>query len=146
MSEQAWSEWSSEDERKREILGEPRVIAVVGMSPNRDRASNYVALYLKRHGHTIIPVYPSSSEVEGLRAYPDLRSIPKDIRVELVDLFVAPERTGAVVDQAAEIGARIAWFQPGAENPAAEERARQLGLEVYSGVCTKAEHGRLIGA
>ena len=146
MSEKAWSEWSSDDERKREILGEPRVIAVVGMSPNRDRPSNYVALYLKEHGHTIIPVHPAASEVEGLKAYPDLRSIPKAMRVELVNLFVAPERTLPVVEQAAEIGAKTVWFQPGAEHPPAVERALVLGLEVFSGVCIKAEHGRLIGA
>jgi uncharacterized protein len=146
MSEEDWSEWSTEDERKREILGEPRIIAVVGMSPSRDRPSNSVARYLQEHGHTVIPVHPTATEIEGLRAYPDLRSIPKTVRVELVDLFVAPGRTAAVVEQAAEIGARIVWFQPGAEHPATERRARELGLETYSGVCTKAEHGRLVGA
>jgi len=99
MSEQAWSEWSDQDERKREILGEPRVIAVVGMSPNRDRPSNVVARYLKEHGHTIIPVHPTVAEVEGLRAYPDLRSIPASAHVEVVDLFVAPRRTGPVVSK-----------------------------------------------
>jgi len=146
MSEQAWSEWSDQDERKREILGEPRVIAVVGMSPNRDRPSNVVARYLKEHGHTIIPVHPTVAEVEGLRAYPDLRSIPASAHVEVVDLFVAPRRTGPVVEQASQIGAKIVWFQPGAEHPPSEQRARELGLEVFSGVCTKAEHARLVGA
>ena len=58
-------------------------------------------------------------------------------------MFIAGERTGPVVEQAAEIGAKIAWFQPGAENEQAEQRARDLGLEVFSGVCPKAEHERL---
>jgi hypothetical protein len=146
MSEQAWSEWSSQDERKREILGEPRVIAVVGMSPNRDRPANSVALYLMDHGHAIIPVHPTAAEIEGLRVYPDLRSIPRSVGVELVDLFIAPERTGPMVEQAAQVGAKIVWFQPGAEHPAAEQRARDLGLEVFSGVCIMAEHARLVGA
>jgi len=150
MSERAddacpWTPDRSGDERKRQLLGQPRVVAVVGMSPKRDRPSNYVARYLKDHGFTIVPVNPTVSAVEGLQAYPDLGSIPENVHVEIVDLFVAPERTGPVVEQAARIGAKIVWFQPGAEDGTAEARARELGLEVFSGVCTKAEHSRLFG-
>jgi predicted CoA-binding protein len=130
----------------REILGAPRVVAVVGMSPKRDRPSNYVARYLRDCGFTIIAVNPTVGEVEGQKAYPDLQSIPKGSGIELVELFVAPERTMPVVEQAAAIGAKIVWFQPGAEHAASEERARELGLEVVSGLCVKAEHERLFAA
>lgn len=133
----------SADARIRAILGTPRVVAVVGMSPNRARPSNEVALYLQAHGFTVIPVHPKEERIEGLAAYPDLVSIPADTRVEIVDLFIAPERTVAMVEQAARIGASIVWFQPGAEHPAAETLARERGLEVISGKCTMAEHRRL---
>jgi hypothetical protein len=134
------------DVRKREILGTPTVIAVVGMSPKEDRPSNEVGVYLKDHGHTIIPVHPKAAEVAGLKAYPDLQSIPADAGVEIVDMFIAGERTAPVVEQAAKIGAKIAWFQPGAENAVTEQRAAELGLEVFSGVCPKAEHKRLFAS
>lgn len=133
------------DVRKRELLGSPRVVAVVGMSPKADRPSHEVGLYLQKHGHTIIPVHPKATEVAGLKAYPDLLSIPADAGVEIVDMFISGERTEPVVEQAARIGAQIAWFQPGAENERAEHRAHELGLEVFSGVCPKAEHERLFG-
>jgi hypothetical protein len=55
------------------------------------------------------------------------------------------QRAGPIADQAAKIGARVIWFQPGAENPKAEERARQLGLEVVSGRCIMADYRHLIG-
>ena len=48
-----------------------------------------------------------------------------------------------VLYEAARIGASIVWFQPGAEHPPSEARARELGLEVISGKCTMAEHRRL---
>ena len=140
-----WTPDHSRDARMRELFGTARVVAVVGMSPKPDRPSNDVARYLRRHGFTIIPVHPTAHEIEGLRCYPDLRSIPGGAGIELVDLFVAPARTMAVVEQAAEIGAKIVWFQPGAEHAPAEERARELGLEVFSGLCTMAEHARLFG-
>jgi hypothetical protein len=134
-----------DDARVRALLGTPRVIAVVGMSPDRSRPSNEVGLYLRDHGHTIVPVHPKASEIEGLATYPDLRAIPPSVKIDLVDLFVGGERTAAVVEQAAAIGARAVWFQPGAEHPATEQRARDLGLDVYSGKCTMAEHRRLFG-
>jgi predicted CoA-binding protein len=133
------------EERLKEILGNPVVVAVVGMSPKPERPSNEVALYLKDRGFTIIPVHPKADEISGLKVYPSLEAIPPDVKVEIVDLFVSGERTMDVVEQAARIGAKIVWFQPGAEYPASEERARELGLEVYSGRCTMAEHRRLIG-
>ena len=83
---------------------------------------------------------------EGLKAYPNLHAIESDTSVDVVDLFVAPERTPPVVEQAAQIGAKTVWFQPGAEHEPAEDKARELGLEVFSGVCPKAEHSRLFGS
>lgn len=133
------------EERIKEILGNPSVVAVVGMSPKPERPSNEVAFYLKDRGFTIIPVHPKAEEIGGLKVYPSLEAIPSDVKVEIVDLFVSGERTMDLVEQAAKIGAKIVWFQPGAEFPPSEERARELGLEVYSGRCTKAEHQRLIG-
>jgi hypothetical protein len=133
------------DGRVRELLGTPRVIAVVGMSSRAQRPSNEVGLYLRRHGHTVIPVHPRETDIAGMRVYPDLAAIPTDAGVEIVDLFVAGPRTAPVVEQAATIGASVVWFQPGAEDPPTEDRARELGLEVFSGTCTMAEHRRLFG-
>jgi predicted CoA-binding protein len=149
MSESGKQDWSGADrgadERLRELLGQGRVVAVVGMSPKPERPSHEVGLYLRDHGFTVIPVHPKATEVAGIRAYPDVRSLPSDAGVEIVDIFVAGERNAPVVEQAAEIGAKVVWFQPGAENPAAEQRGRELGLEVFSGICPKAVHERLFG-
>jgi uncharacterized protein len=130
----------------REHLGTPRVVAVVGMSPNPHRPSNEVGAYLAARGFTVIPVHPRAETVAGFQAYADLPSIPADAGVEIVDLFVAAARQGDVVEQAHAIGARAVWFQPGTENPPLEQRARELGLEVVSGKCTMAEHRRLFGS
>lgn len=134
-----------QDARVREILGQPRTIAVVGMSPKKERPSNEVGLYLREHGFTVIPVHPSAKEINGLKVYPDLEAIPPEYKVEIVDLFVAGKPTLKSVEEAAKIGAKIVWFQPGTENPEAEKRARDLGLEVFANRCTKADHERFFG-
>ena len=132
------------DDRLRELLGTPCTIAVVGMSSNTERPSNEVGVYLGKQGFTIIPVHPKETEIEGMKVYPDLESIPADAKVTIVDLFVAGPRTMPLVEQAAKIGAPVIWFQPGAENAESEARARELGMEVISGRCTKADHQKLV--
>ncbi|MCX8037078.1 MAG: CoA-binding protein [Candidatus Sumerlaeia bacterium] len=133
------------DEQVRAILSQPVAVAVVGMSPRLERPSRAVGLYLARAGFTVIPVHPTAEQVAGLRAYPRLEDVPREARVAIVDVCVAAERAGNIAQAAANIGARVVWFQPGAENPAEETRARQLGLLVISGRCIMADHRRLYG-
>lgn len=45
-------------EKIKQILKNSKVVAVVGLSPKPDRASNDVAVYLKKQGYKIIPVNP----------------------------------------------------------------------------------------
>jgi len=64
---------SSEDN----ILKNYKVVAVVGLSSNPERASYQVAEYLKDNGYKIIPVNPNEKEVLGEVCYPDLASVPE---------------------------------------------------------------------
>jgi len=133
-----------DDQRVAAILRRSHTIAVVGMSSKPNRPSKEVGLYLRDQGYTILPVHPREKEIAGLPVYRDLKSIPRDHSVDVVDLFVSGEKTVAAVEEAARIGARTVWFQPGAEYELAEKRAVELGLEVVSGRCAMADHQRLI--
>lgn len=111
-----------------EILTNTRTVAVVGMSPNPERPSHYVARYLMEQGYRVIPVNPTVDQVLGLRSYPDLLSLPEP--VDLVDVFRRPEFVMPVVEEAIEIGAKYLWLQDGVVNEEAAERARRAGLLV----------------
>jgi uncharacterized protein len=93
-----------EDEIK-EILSSYKTIAIVGISNKPDRDSYIVAEYLLNQGYKIIPVNPNIDTVLGLKAYPDLISIPEDI--EIVDIFRRPEFVDEIVDQAIEKGRKL---------------------------------------
>ena len=67
------------------ILKSYHTIAVVGLSPEPDRASHQVAAYLQSHGYRIIPVNPQCREVLGQTCYASLKDIPEP--VEVVDIF-----------------------------------------------------------
>ncbi|MBI2917251.1 MAG: CoA-binding protein [Chloroflexi bacterium] len=126
-----------------EIVGQAKTIAVVGLSPNPERASYEVASYLKGQGYRIIPVNPTVPEVLGEVSYPDLVSIPTP--VDVVDIFRRPEDIPPIVEQAIAIGARAVWMQLGIANEEAARRAREAGLDVVMDRCLMVEHRRLHG-
>ncbi len=124
------------------ILRDYKVIAVVGLSSNKDRPSFGVAWYLQQHGYRIIPVNPNETEVLGERAYPDLFSVPSPI--EVVDIFRRSEYVAEVIDQAIAIGAKAVWMQDGVVDETAAQRAREAGLLMVMDDCMAREHRRLL--
>ncbi len=127
----------------RRILVENRKVAIVGLSANWSRPSNFVGKYLLEHGFEIFPVNPKYDEILGRKCYPDLKSIPGP--VDIVDLFQRADRVMPFVEDAIEIGARVVWMQLEIVNQEAAERAREAGLEVVMDRCIKIEYARLFG-
>lgn len=128
---------------EEEILNSSKTIAVVGLSPRRERPSFTVASYLKEQGFSIIPVNPTVAEILGERSYPDLSSIPG--RVDVVDIFRRSEEVLPIVEEAIKIGAKSVWVQEGVINEDAASRAREAGLLVIMDKCMLKEHRRLVG-
>ena len=130
------------DEIER-ILSESESVAIVGLSPRPDRPSHYVAKYLLDNGYDIIPVNPLVDEVLGLKSYPDLSSIPRE--VDLVDIFRLSNLVPPIVDEAIAIGARFIWMQDGVVHEESAAKARAAGLSVVMDNCTLREHIRRFG-
>jgi uncharacterized protein len=123
------------------ILAGARSIAVVGVSPNPERASNEVAAYLKALGtYRLYFVNPRAETILGERAYPDLASLPEV--PDIVDVFRRASETPAVVDEAITVGAPTVWLQLGIWNEDAAATAESAGLTVVMDKCIKIEHSR----
>lgn len=127
----------------RDILRFVRTIAIVGLSPNVLRASNFVGFYLQRHGYRIVPVNPGAREILGQTCYPSLGDIP--FPVDVVDVFRAPDAVPQIAREAVEIGARALWLQFGVISPEGAEIAERGGLRVVMDRCLKVEHARHLG-
>ncbi len=127
----------------RRILCDYRRVAMVGLSDNWFRPSNFAAKYLLEKGFEVIPVNPRYEEILGQKCYADLADIPGP--VDIVDLFQRAERVPPFVDQAIEIGAKVVWMQLGVEHEEAAQKARAAGLEVVMDRCMKIEYARLFG-
>jgi len=132
------------DDEIRDLFNSAKTIAVVGLSSKRNRPSFGVARFLQSAGYRIIPVNPNETEVHGEKAYAGLDEIPKDIRVDIVDIFRRSEEVPEVVEAAIRIGARAVWMQEGVVHEAAAARARKAGLFVIMDHCILKEHRRLM--
>jgi predicted CoA-binding protein len=127
----------------RRIMTDYKRVAMVGLSDDWSRPSNFAAKYLLDHGFEVIPVNPKYPEILGQKCYADLRDIPTP--VDIVDLFQRIERVPPFVDQAIEIGAKVVWLQLGIVHEEAAQKARDAGLEVVQDRCMKIEYARLFG-
>ena len=127
----------------RRIMSDYKRVAIVGLSADWSRPSNFAAKYLLDHGFEVIPVNPKYPEILGQKCYADLRDIPTP--VDIVDLFQRIERVPLFVDQAIEIGAKVVWLQLGIVHEEAAQKARDAGLEVVQDRCMKIEYARLFG-
>ena len=111
------------------LAGAPH--AVVGASRDRAKIGNQVLRAYLHAGRTVIPVNPGVEEVEGLKAYPDLASLPAPVHG--VSVITPPRVTELIIEQAGLIGIKNIWLQPGAESEQAVLRAKELGMNVISG-------------
>jgi predicted CoA-binding protein len=132
------------DEEIKDTLRNLKTIAVVGISPKEDRPSYIVASYLKSKGYRIIPVRPDGDEILGEKVYHSLSEIPKEIAVDVVDIFRKPEDVPPIVEEAIHRGAKVIWMQEGIIHQEAGEKAEKAGLKVVMDRCMKKEHQRLL--
>ncbi len=125
------------------VLHTASTIAIVGLSANELRASNFVGYYLKRHGYRVIPVNPRETEILGETSCASLSEVP--VPVDIVNVFRAPDALPAIAREAVAIHAGALWCQFGVINDEGARIAQEGGLTVIMDRCLKVEHARYVG-
>lgn len=124
-----------------DILQKSKTIAIIGLSDKPDRPSYQVAKYLISQGFTIIPVNPTIESVFGFKSYQSFSDIPKDIRIDIVDIFRKSDQVLPIVEEIIKSDKKpVIWFQEGSLNLEAEKLAKDSGLEIISGICLMKAH------
>jgi len=129
----------------RDILKRAKNIALVGVSPNPQRPSYFVARYLGLKGFNVISVNPAHAgkELFGARIRASLSEI--DEPIDMVDIFRKSDYVPPIVDEAMErfTDLKTIWMQIGVTHSEAAEKARAHGIEVIMNRCPKIEYQRL---
>jgi acyl-CoA synthetase (NDP forming) len=120
------------DGMSSEAFINPKSVAIVGASGNPERTAGRPIRFLKQHGFKgdIWPVNPRQTEIQGLKAYPDLAALPR-----VPDqIYVTLDTDGAMAacEQAASLGVPFVavlangFSELGAEGRAREQRLRDM--------------------
>jgi predicted CoA-binding protein len=114
-----------------------RRFAVAGVSRQPGQAANAIYRKLQRSGHEVFPINPSATEVEGVRCYQDLHTIPGTI--DGVIVATHPGNAVQVVRQCADRGVNQVWFHRSfGQGSVSEEAVRECkahGIKCIVGGC-----------
>jgi uncharacterized protein len=113
-------------------------VAVTGVSRTpKTHGSNNVYKRLRERGYQVFAVNPNTDEVEGDRAYHDLKSIPGG--VQAVVIGTRPELAEDTMRECVELGITQVWMHRGPGGGSVSDSAtaygRQHGITVIDGGC-----------
>ena len=117
-------------------------IAVIGFSPNPERASNSITKYLKKSGYTVYGVNPGhgGKTIEGIACYAKLSDI--EDKIEIVNVFRNPSALPELIDEIIALSYKpaVIWTQIGVVNREAKDKALMHGYEYIEDKCIYVEH------
>lgn len=130
------------DSEIKALLEKYKKFAVYGLSPEAEKPSHYVPVYMRDKGWQMVGTYPKNHSAGDFKIYSKLSEVPLEYR-RFVDVFRSSDRIPEVVDEIlAAGGVEVMWLQLGIYNPEAEARAEKAGLRVVSNRCLIIEHKR----
>ena len=108
-------------------------IALVGVSRN-PRKFGYAAFKeLKEKGMNLIPVNRNASEILGEKVFPDIGSLPSDVKGVIV--MTNKTESAAVVKDALKKGIKQLWVQQMSDNKEIFEELKDSGINYITGQC-----------
>lgn len=108
-------------------------VAVIGASNKPQRYSYQAVVLLKQKGHDVYPVHQKIKEIEGTAVNPSIRDINGP--VDTVTIYVNAEISNGISNDILAKEPRRIIFNPGAENPELEKKARAKGINTVN-ACT----------
>ncbi len=110
------------------MMNQSQTIAIVGASANRKKYGNKAVRAWKDRGYKVYPINPKEASIEGLVCYGSVREIPESI--DIASFYLPPHTTFQVLDEIADKGIKTVYLNPGTEDDAVIDKAKNLGLEV----------------
>lgn len=113
-------------------------IAVAGVSRKPEtETGNIIYKKFKENGYNTFAVNPNAVEIEGVKCYPNLQSIPSPVDGVLIN--TSPKQTMNVLKDAKEAGVKYAWIHSsignGSYNSEADKFCEENGIELIPKGC-----------
>ncbi|MCQ1528895.1 CoA-binding protein [Lutispora saccharofermentans] len=111
----------------KDTMLEKKVWAVIGANQNPEKFGWKIYKRLKDKGYEVYPLNPAYETIDGDICYKSLSSMPKV--PEVINMVVAPERGKPYIEEAAKLGVKYLWFQPGTFDKEILALVKELGME-----------------
>ncbi len=108
-------------------------VAILGASASTDRASYQSLKRLAEAGHTVFPVNPALTDIDGVKVYARLSELPGP--VDTVTIYLSAKNSDRLAKELIHCGARRVIFNPGSENTTLADQLQSRGLHVIE-ACT----------
>ena len=108
-------------------------IAMAGVSRNPKKFGFAAFRELKEKGMNIIPVNPNAAEIHGVKVFPDIKSLPEDVRGLII--MTSRQKTAGIIKEAREKGIRQIWIQQMAESSEALKELEGSGINYITKEC-----------
>lgn len=113
------------------LAAEP--VAMAGVSRNPKKFGFVAFRELKQKGMKIIPVNPNAKEIHGEKVYPDIKSLPDNVRSLII--MTAKQETAGLIREAREKGIGQIWIQQMAESSDALRELEGSGINYITKEC-----------
>lgn len=111
----------------QDVMLEKNVWAIVGATQNTEKYGYKLYKHLKNSEYKTYAVNPMYELIDGDRCYRDLSSLPEIPQV--INMVVSPKIGKPIIEEAAKLGIKYAWFQPGSYDDELLKLAKKLGIE-----------------
>ena len=108
-------------------------VVILGASDQPDRYAHKAFRMLREHGHEVIPVHPSLTEIEGVAVVPDLRRVEGP--VDTLTLYVRAAISESVANDIIAINPGRVLFNPGTESTVLQAQLDEAGIP-WEEACT----------
>ncbi len=108
-------------------------VALVGVSRNPKKFGYAAFKELKDKGMKIIPVNPYASEILGEKVFPDIKSLPSEVRSIII--MTKKDKTLSMVKEAREKGLTNIWIQQYADSPESVRELEGTDINYITGRC-----------
>ena len=108
-------------------------VAMAGVSRNPKKFGYAAFKELKEKGMKIIPVNPKATEILGEKAYPDVKSLPAEVKGLII--MTKKDQTASIVREAREKGIKQIWIQQHADSKEAIAEFKDTDMKYITGEC-----------
>ena len=111
----------------------PKKVAVAGASRNSKKFGGAVFKELKEKGFELYPVNPNAVEIQGVKCYDSVESLPED--VQHLYIVTPKAETEFIAKAAVKKGMKMVWIQQKSDSPEAVKAIEEANIPLIHKKC-----------